>query len=161
MASTATILHTMSDNDKIKVLFVCTGNSCRSQMAEGFLRKWAGDRIEVKSAGSHPADDVSRLSTEVMHQVGIDISGHYPKGFDTVKDELFDWVITLCDFARDFYPVFRSREGTAKTLHWSIEDPMTASNDPAIALAAYRETRDKLAKHIKEWLAEEIGMEVE
>ncbi len=129
-------------------------------MAEGFMRHWAGDRVNVKSAGSHPADDVSRMAIQVMHEVGIDISGHSTKSIDSLKDEKFDWVITLCDFARDFCPAFQSDKGPAQTLHWSIHDPITASNEPALKLQAYRDARDEIARRISAWLEKEMGIRV-
>lgn len=150
----------MNDNEKIKVLFVCTGNSCRSQMAEGFVREWAGDRIEAKSAGSHPADELSRRSEMVMREIGIDITGQYPKSFDAVKDEQFDYVITLCDFARDFCPVFYSRTGEAKRLHWSIPDPHKATHDLEESMDEYRDARDMIAGYLVRWLDEEFGIKV-
>jgi len=129
-------------------------------MAEGFVREWAGDRIEVVSAGSHPAPDVSRLAAQVMHEVGIDITGHETNSIEEFAGEKFDWVITLCDFARDFCPVFASEDGEAKRLHWSIRDPISATNDPARELEVYRETRDEIARRIAKWLDEEFGIRV-
>jgi arsenate reductase len=155
-----TIPSTMNDQEKIKVLFVCTGNSCRSQMAEGFVSEWAGDRIEAKSAGSHPADEISRRTELVMREVGIDISKQYPKSLDTMQDEEFDYVITLCDFARDFCPVFHSKKGEAKRLHWSIPDPHGATADLEASMKVYRDTRDMIAEHLVKWLNEEFGIKV-
>lgn len=150
----------MENNDKISVIFVCTGNSCRSQMAEGFMRYWAGDRVRVESAGSHPASDVARLAIQVMAEVGIDISTHATNSFDDYIDEEFDWVITLCDHAKDFCPVFAGKKGEAKRLHWSIPDPMTSSNDPVLNLKAYRDARDDIARRIVKWIDENLGMKV-
>ena len=151
----------MDENQKITVLFVCTGNSCRSQMAEAMVRVWAGDRVDVMSAGSHPAREIAPTTTIVMNEIGIDVSNQVTKGFDAVQDKKWDYVITLCDHARDFCPVFRSKAGISKTLHWSIPDPITASNDPVKSLEAYRSARDDIAARIKEWLKEELGIRVE
>ena len=150
----------MNYENKAKVLFVCTGNSCRSQMAEGFVREWAGDIIDVKSAGSHPGNELSRRSELVMREVGIDISHQYPKSLDSMKDKEFDWVITLCDHARDFCPIFRSKKGDAKRLHWSIPDPHRATHDLDKAMDVYREARDMIAGHIVEWLNKEFGIRI-
>ena len=137
-----------------KVIFVCTGNSCRSQMAEGMVRQWAGDLIDVRSAGSHPADAVAPLAIEAMTEIGIDISGQYTKSLDTMKNELFDWVITVCDNAKAVCPVFQSADGLAKVLHWSVEDPHGGSIDD------YRRARDDLAGRIGNWLKGEFGITV-
>lgn len=150
----------MEQNEKISVIFVCTGNSCRSQMAEGFMHHWADDRVRVVSAGSNPAPEVARLAVQVMQEVGIDISMHETNSFDDYIDEEFDWVITLCDHARDFCPVFKSKSGTARTLHWSIPDPIHASNEPALKLKAYRDARDDIAGRIVGWLDENLGIKV-
>jgi arsenate reductase (thioredoxin) len=150
----------MENNEKISVIFVCTGNSCRSQMAEGFMRHWAGDRIRVVSAGSQPATEVARLAVQVMAEVGIDISDHVTNSFDDFIEEDFDWVITLCDHAKDFCPIFTGKKGEAKRLHWSIPDPMYASNNPALKLKAYRDARDDIAQRIVKWLDENLGMKV-
>jgi len=145
----------MGEERKPRVIFVCTGNSCRSQMAEGFLREWAGDRLEARSAGSHPSGKVAELAIDVMSEVGIDISGHYTKSLDSVKDEQFDWVITVCDKAKDFCPVFHGADGLARVVHWSVEDPYGGG------IEEYRVARDDLAKRIRKWLRDEFGIIVE
>ncbi len=150
----------MNKDNRIAVIFVCTGNSCRSQMAEGFLRHWAGDRVRVKSAGSHPTFDVSRATVEVMREIGIDISRGYPKSFEDIGEEKFDFAITLCDYARDFCPVFHSEDGESKRLHWSVEDPYMASSDPVKELEIYRAARDEIADRIIKWMDEELGIKV-
>lgn len=150
----------MTPNDKISVIFVCTGNSCRSQMAEGFLRFRAGDKFYALSAGSHPAFEVNRTAIRVMEEIGIDIMEQYPKGFDEFENERIDYVITVCDFARDFCPVFQSKDGQAKMLHWSVTDPYMASNDPAKSLEVYREVRDDIGNRIKSWLKGEFGIDL-
>ena len=124
------------------------------------MHHWAGDRVRVVSAGSHPTEVVARFSVQVMHEIGIDISAHTTSGFDEYIDREFDWVITLCDHARDFCPVFKGKNGDSKHLHWSIPDPMHASNDPALELKAYRDARDDIAGRIVKWLEENLGMKV-
>lgn len=150
----------INEQGKIRVIFVCTGNSCRSQMAEGFLGHWTDDKIEVRSAGSHPASGVARLAIQVMDEVDIDISSQKPNSFNDFINDKFDWVITLCDYARDFCPVFKSVTGEAKHLHWSIPDPISASNDPEKELQAYRDARDEIAGRIRVWLDEQLGVKV-
>lgn len=150
----------LNEPGKIPVIFICTGNSCRSQMAEGYLRHWTDDRIEARSAGSHPASGVARLAIQVMDEVGIDISRQKPNSFDDYINDNFDWVITLCDYARDFCPVFKSATGEAKRLHWSIPDPISASNDPEKELRAYRDARDEITSRIRVWLDEQLGIKI-
>jgi arsenate reductase len=129
-------------------------------MAEGFIKSWTGGKIRVASAGSHPAESVARLAMQVMAEVDIDISGQMPEPFDKYLDRPFDWVITLCDHARDFCPVFNGTAGPSKTLHWSIPDPHHASNDPVVELEAYRSARDDIANRLVIWLNEEFGIKV-
>ncbi len=131
------------------VLFLCTGNSARSQMAEGLLRHWAGDRFEVFSAGTHP----SRVRSEaiaVMRELGVDISAHRSKSLEEFLGRPFDYVITVCDQARQSCPVF---PGPARRIHWSLEDPAAAPGSEAERLAVFRAVRDRLGEHIREFLA--------
>ena len=111
----------MVDNNiiKKKVLFLCTGNSARSQIAEGYLRNRAGDEYEVFSAGINPAG-VNFLAVKHMAGEGIDISKQYSKSVEEFKDRQFDYVITLCDNAKEVCPLF---PGKYKSIHWSIKDP--------------------------------------
>ena len=104
---------------KKKVLFLCTENSCRSQMAEGILRHLKGDKFEVESAGTRPSI-VNPIAIKVMAEIGIDISGHRSKSVEEFQGMCFDFVITTCDAARETYPVF---PGEARHLHWSFNDP--------------------------------------
>jgi len=129
-------------------------------MAEGFVRHLAGDRVEAKSAGSHPEPEVQPNAVQVMKEVGIDISDHRTKSLESVKDESFDWVITLCDSVRDFCPVFRGKDGDARHIHWPITDPYRASNDPQRSLEIYREVRDEIETRIKEWLKNEFKLDI-
>jgi arsenate reductase len=123
-----------------RVLFLCTGNSARSQMAEGLLRREAGDRYEVFSAGTHPTQ-VRQEAIAVMRELGIDISGHRSKSVDEFRDEPFDYVITVCDNARESCPVFPSE---AKRIHWSFEDPAAAVGTEEERLAMFRRIRDQI-----------------
>ncbi|MDD2464448.1 MAG: arsenate reductase ArsC [Desulfobulbus sp.] len=104
---------------KLKILFLCTGNSCRSQMAEGWTRKLKGDLIEVYSAGIE-THGLNSLAVEVMHEVGVDISTHTSKHLDTLGNLDFDGVITVCDNARETCPIF---PGAKKILHFGFSDP--------------------------------------
>ena len=133
---------------KKKVIFICTGNACRSQMAEGLLREMGGSSFEVFSAGSHP----SRLhpaSVIVMNEIGIDISHHHSEPIDKYIDTGIDIAITVCDNAKNHCPTF---PGNPEQIHWSIKDPYHgwASNEED--LPPYRETRDELIKRISTFL---------
>ncbi len=132
-----------------KVLFLCTGNSCRSQMAEGFLRHLAGDRYEVFSAGIDPADRVNPRAVKVMQEIGIDISHHRSKPVMDFLKQSFDHVITVCDHAKEVCPVF---PGKYKSLHWNLEDPANATGTEEEKLAFYRTIRDQIKEHITEFL---------
>jgi arsenate reductase len=127
-----------------KVLFLCTGNSCRSQMAEGWLRHYAGDRVRVFSAGTRPAA-LNPLAVAVMRERGIDISAHRSKHVDEVAKEDFLFVVTVCDSAREECPVF---PGALYQLHWSIEDPAGATGTDEEKLRTFRKIRDEIAEHV-------------
>lgn len=128
-----------------KVLFLCTGNSCRSQMAEGWLRQYAAGRAEVFSAGIKPAG-LNPMAVAVMRERGIDISGHRSKHVDDLANEDFLFVITVCDSAREACPVF---PGALYQLHWSFEDPAGASGTEDEKLEVFRRVRDEIAEHVK------------
>jgi arsenate reductase len=123
-----------------RVLFLCTHNSARSQMAEGLLRAAAGDRFEVHSAGT-VATAVRPEAVRVMAEVGVDIAGHESKAVDRFLTQAFDWVITVCDDAAEACPVF---PGPARRLHWSLPDPGAVAGEGERRLAAFREVRDRL-----------------
>jgi arsenate reductase len=131
---------------KTRVLFLCTGNSARSQMAEGLLRDLAGNQFEVFSAGTI-ASFVRPQAIAVMNEIGIDISGHRSKSVDEFLDDEFDYVITVCDHANQRCPVFY---GPAKRLHWSIDDPVISGSEHE-QLAAFRRARDELQQQIREF----------
>jgi arsenate reductase (thioredoxin) len=121
-----------------RVLFVCTHNSARSQMAEGMLRTWGGDRFEALSAGTE-ARDVRPEAIEVMREIGIDISGQTSKSIAPFIGEAFNWVITVCDAAKESCPVVPGAEQQA---HWSIDDPSAVEGDEEARLEAFRTARD-------------------
>jgi len=131
---------------KIKVIFVCTGNSCRSQMAEGLLRYLAGDRFEVFSAGTHPSR-VHPISIRVMKELGINISTHTSDPLDKYLGHGIDYVITLCDNAREFCPTF---PGNSKKIHWSIDDPFRSWRDDHRIIGRYRKTRDEIQERLEQ-----------
>ncbi len=131
-------------NDKKRVLILCTGNSARSQMAEGLLRHDAGDLFDVESAGTQPRP-VCPEAIAVMREIGIDISGHRSKNVDEFQGQSFDHVLTVCDDARETCPVFF---GAAKQLHHSFEDPAVFVGPDTERLALFRRVRDEL----RDWL---------
>ncbi len=137
----------MGKDDKIQVLFICTRNSARSQMAEGLLRKVAGNIADVYSAGTEPADDVNPLAKKMMAENGIDPSGHRPEKVDQYLNKKFDVIVTTCDGARESCPFF---PGDAKRYHWGLEDPAAVTGDETERLAAFRETFQKLWERITE-----------
>jgi arsenate reductase (thioredoxin) len=130
---------------KKKVLFLCTHNSCRSQMAEGLLKNLAGDKFDVYSAGVEPTS-VHPLAKKVMKEIGIEISGQQSKSIDEFLDKEFDYVITVCDNARQTCPFF---PGNHELLHWSLEDPATALGSEGKRLLMFRKVRDQLKDHIQ------------
>jgi len=138
----------MSDDMKKKrVLFLCTGNSCRSQMAEGFLRAIAGDRFEVASAGTNPSL-VNPMAIRVMAEAGIDISSQWSKSLDEMSNRKTDCVITVCDRAREACPIFPV---AVEQLHWSFEDPAEATGTEDERLSVFRRVRDEIAKRIRDF----------
>ena len=135
--------------NKSKVLILCTGNSARSQMAEGLLRHEAADRFEVESAGVEPSQ-VRPEAIRVMREIGIDISGHRSKSLDEFKGWEFDYVITVCDNANRRCPVF---PGQTKRIHWSFEDPAAVQGDETIRLAEFRRVRDQIRERLLEFIS--------
>lgn len=135
---------------KQRILFLCTGNSCRSQMAEGLLKNLHGDRYEAHSAGTRP-QALNPLAIKAMLEIGIDISTHRSKHLDELRGQNFDYVISVCSAAREACPVW---QGSAKVLHQGFEDP------PALAAAAktdeermphYRRVRDEIRRFIADF----------
>ncbi len=134
-----------------RVLFVCTGNRARSQMAEGLLRHLAGDRFEVFSAGTEPKG-MAPLTIEVMREIGIDASGQRSKSVDEFAGQAFEYVISVCDSARQVCPAF---PGKGKRLHWAVEDPSDAEARGMPLPDALRAAREKLRERIEAFLREE------
>ncbi len=128
-----------------RVLFLCTHNSARSQMAEGLLRSLAGDRFQAFSAGTE-ATQVRPLAIRAMADLGIDISGQESKTLDRYLDQPFDLVITVCDQAAEACPVF---PGAKRRLHWSFPDPSKATGTDEQQLAVYRAVRDAIRQRIE------------
>lgn len=137
-------------SEKRRVLILCTGNSARSQMAEGLLRELAGARFEVESAGTRPAG-LRPEAVEVMREMGVDISGQHSKSVDEFAGRAFDYVITVCDDAREECPVFPA--GTER-VHWSFDDPAAVGGDARERLDAFRRVRDEIAERLRAWLEE-------
>lgn len=133
---------------KQRILFICTHNSARSQMAEGLLRHLAGDRYEVFSAGTE-ATLVRPLAIQVMAELGIDISGQFSKTLQRYLDQPFDEVITVCDTAAETCPVF---PGATHRRHWSFEDPSKATGSQEEQLTVYRRVRGQIRARIEEEL---------
>ncbi|MEW6545229.1 MAG: arsenate reductase ArsC [Nitrospirota bacterium] len=139
--------------EKKRVLFLCTGNSCRSQMAEGLLRHLAGDRFEVASAGTRPAG-LNPGAVEVMREIGLDIAHHRSKGIEEFQGETFAYVVTVCDRARESCPVF---PGAATVLHWSFDDPAAAQGTEEERRAVFRRVRDEIASRIERFVEATAG----
>ena len=126
----------------MKLLFLCVANSSRSQMAEGLARARFGDHVRVQSAGSRPTT-VNPLAIEVMHEIGIDISGQTSKSVDTIEPASVDLVITLC--AEEVCPAFL---GLHRKLHWGLPDPAAQTGSEADRLRAFRRVRDEIARRL-------------
>jgi arsenate reductase (thioredoxin) len=137
-------------SDRRRVLFVCTHNSARSQMAEGLLRALGGGAFDVASAGTE-ATRVRPEAIDVMAEDGIDISGHESTTIDRYLGDPWDWVITVCDHAKESCPHV---PGARRTLHWSIDDPSAVTGDGETRHAAFRAARDELRDRIRAFLAE-------
>jgi arsenate reductase len=134
---------------KKRVLILCTGNSARSQMAEGLLRRMAGGQMEVFSAGTQPSV-VNPLAVRAMADRGLDISGHRSKHLSEFQAQPFDYVITVCDRAAESCPIF---PGPAERLHWDFPDPAAAQGSEAERLATFVQVRDAIEAQLKQWLA--------
>lgn len=134
-----------------KVLFLCTGNSIRSQMAEGFLNHLGAGKWEAQSGGILPSY-VHPLAIQVMKEIDIEIHQQTSKSLNQFLNEKFDYVITLCDYVALSCPTF---PGRGKKIHWSIEDPMGATGTIEERLAIFRKARDKIQSHISEFLKSE------
>ncbi|MBC8458175.1 MAG: arsenate reductase ArsC [Deltaproteobacteria bacterium] len=138
----------------MRILILCTGNSCRSQMAEGILR-FLKPSWEIFSAGTRPEKEVNPRTVNVMQEIGLDISSHYPKSVDEFVGKSFDFVITVCDNARENCPLITGTVG--KRLHIGFEDPATAKGNAEEIISTYRKIRDQITgalthftQHIKQ-----------
>ncbi len=137
--------------EKKRVLILCTGNSARSQMAEGLLRHEAGERFHVESAGTKPSI-LRPEAIAAMSELGIDISGHRSKPVEEFEGQRFDYVITVCDSAREACPVFFA---AAKRLHRDFDDPAALDGPAEARLVAFRRVRDELRAYLQEFAGQE------
>lgn len=134
-------------SERQRVLILCTGNSARSQMAEGLLRHLAGDKFEISSAGIEPSH-VRPLAVQAMSEIGIDISAQRSKSVDEFVGQEFDCVITVCDNANERCPIF---PGLTRRIHWSVEDPALAEGEQAARLVVFRRVREELKSRLREF----------
>lgn len=135
----------------MRILILCTGNSCRSQMAEAFLKSF-DSQLDVFSAGTKPASQVHPKAVQVMEECGIELSSHRPKMVDQFLSESFDYVITVCDNAKETCPVFVGR--VKKRLHIGFDDPAEAKGTEEEILAEFRRVRDEIANKFKAFYTE-------
>ena len=131
-----------------RVLFLCTGNSCRSQMAEGLLRSLGGGACEAFSAGTEP-HGLNPMAVEAMREIGIDISGHRSESVEVYSGQTFDHVITVCDHARETCPLLPGGEQH----HWSFDDPAAATGSRGERMAVFRRVRDEIAARLRQFAA--------
>ena len=137
----------------MKVLILCTGNSCRSQMAHGFLQSFDSD-ITVCSAGTEPARKMSSKAVEVMKEAGVDISSHYPKLVDQYLNEEWDYVITVCDHANETCPVFPGK--VKHRLHFGFDDPSHMAGTEEFIWSEFRRVRDQIKRKFFEFYNDKI-----
>lgn len=138
---------------KKKILILCTGNSCRSQMAEGFLKSF-DQELEVFSAGTKPSSQVHPKAIQVMKEIGIDLSKNFPKMVDQFLNNSFDYVITVCDNAKETCPLFIGKVG--KQLHIGFEDPADATGTEEEILSVFRRIRDEIKNDFYKFYSEII-----
>ncbi|MFA3781575.1 arsenate reductase ArsC [Melioribacteraceae bacterium 4301-Me] len=138
---------------KKRILILCTGNSCRSQMAEGFLKSF-DQELEVYSAGTKPAEKINTKAIQVMKEVGIDISNGIPENVEKYINQSFDYVITVCDNAKETCPVFIGKVG--KQLHIGFEDPAEAKGTEEEILSVFRKVRDEIKKEFYQFYLNEL-----
>ncbi len=140
---------------KTSVLFLCTGNSARSQMAEAILRKYGGEAFDAYSAGLEPKE-INPYTRRVMQEIGLDLRGHRSKSvMEYMGKKFFSYLITVCDQAEKNCPT--TFPGVGHRLHWSFEDPAAFVGSEAETLQKFREIRDQIEQHVKTWLATERG----
>lgn len=152
------MLPSCSEGEVVKILVLCTGNSCRSQMAEGFLRSF-DSRLEVDSAGSRPAARVHPTAVRVMAEAGIDISRGRPKNVSQFLSDSIDYVITVCGNAERDCPAFLG--GVKRRLHIGFPDPAEATGEPEEVLKTFRECRDDIKKRFRELYETELVPQLE
>jgi len=141
--------------NKARVLFLCTGNSCRSQMAEAFLRKYASDQFEVYSAGLEPKP-INPLTIKVMEEIGFDMSGQYSKPLTLYLGKVhFGYLITVCSDAEKECPIF---PGMGMRLHWPFDDPAKFEGNEEQKLQKFREVRNQIDQKVQEWALESQGV---
>lgn len=140
------------DTERKRVLFLCTGNSARSQMAEGILRHFGGDTFDISSAGTHHKT-LHPLAIWAMREIGIDISNQFSKSLDAFLDQRFDYVIMVCDWAKDECPIFPR---ALHQIHWSFKDPAEAQGDTEQKLNAFRKVRDEILHRIRLFLDKDL-----
>ena len=133
----------------MRILMLCTGNSCRSQMAEAFLRSFGLD-MEVFSAGTEPSDQVHPKAIEVMQEIGIDMTDQFPKHVDEYLQVAFDYVITVCDHARETCPVFSGQ--VKQFLHIGFDDPAAATGTEEEIRSEFRRIRDEIHKQMQSFV---------
>lgn len=142
------------DEEKKKIIFICTHNSCRSQIAEGLFRHLYGDYYEVYSAGSEPTA-INPLAVKAMEEIGIDITNQYSKSINQFLEHKFDYVVTVCDSARSSCPFFPNGK---HYIHKSFKDPSEISGSGKEKMEAFRKTRDKIEQWLKQLFSKEMGM---
>jgi len=137
----------------IRILIICTGNSCRSQMAEGYLKS-LNENLEIFSAGTIPAEKINQFAVKAMKEIGINISGGIPENVDEYINHSFDYVITVCDSAKENCPVFTGK--MIKRLHIGFDDPADAVGTEEEVMPVYRRVRDEIRKEFSELYKNEI-----
>lgn len=138
---------------KTKILILCTGNSCRSQMAHGFLQSF-DNRLEVFSAGTKPAEKVNQTAVKVMSELGIDISNHVPQNVDNQIGKEWDYVITVCDSAKETCPIFSGK--VKHRLHIGFEDPSEAVGTPEFIMSEFYRIRDEIKSRFQELYTDKL-----
>ena len=138
------------------VLVLCTGNSCRSQMAEAFLRRYGEGRLQAYSAGTEPTAEIHPMARRVMEEVGLDLKGQHPKEYRVYLDRVpIDTLITVCNGAAESCPAVWP--GAMRRLHWATDDPAAFVGSEAETLAEFRRVRDELATRVRGWLGASFG----
>lgn len=141
----------------MKILLLCTGNSCRSQMAHGYLQSFDGN-IKVRSAGTHPASKINEKAVTVMKEVGIDISSHKPESVEKYIGEVWDYVITVCDDANETCPIFLGK--VTHRLHIGFEDPSKVTGSDEFIWGEFRRVRDEIKGKFRELYIKQIKPEL-